>query len=134
MPISSVCSIGGNVERILVIDDDEEILNLVSKMLTHIGYEVKVAHDGEEGIRVFESNYEFGCVITDIHMPKINGNQVAEYIRKASVSDIPVIAITGFDNEQIDQKLFHASLMKPFKMRTLLELIRQFTSEHQMFG
>ncbi|MGD9039024.1 MAG: response regulator [Desulfobacteraceae bacterium] len=122
------------MERILVIDDDQEILNLVSKVLTHIGYEVEVAHDGEEGIRLFDSNKAFGCVVTDIHMPKINGNQVAEYIRSAAVSDIPVIAITGFDNEQIDRKLFHASLMKPFKLRTLVELIRQFTSEHQMFG
>lgn len=122
------------MERILVIDDDEEILNLVSKMLTHIGYEVEVAYDGEEGIRMFESNQEFGCVITDIHMPKINGNQVAEYIRSAGFPDIPIIAITGFDNEQINEKLFHASLMKPFKLRTLIGLIRQFTPEHQMFG
>ena len=122
------------MERILVIDDDEEILNLVSKMLTHIGYEVKVAHDGEEGIRVFDSNQGFGCVITDIQMPKINGNQVAEHIRSASVSDIPLIAITGFDNGEIDQKLFHASLMKPFKIQTLVELIGRFTSESRMVG
>ena len=122
------------MERILVIDDDEEILNLVSKVLTHMGYDVKVAHDGEEGIRVFDSNQGFGCVITDIHMPKINGNQVAEHIRSADVSDIPVIAITGFDHEEINSKLFHASLMKPFKLQTLVELIRRFTSKRQMFG
>ena len=122
------------MERILVIDDDEEILNLVSKMLTHMGYDVKVAHDGEEGIRVFDSNQGFGCVITDIQMPKINGNQVAEHIRSTSVSDIPLIAITGFDNEEINQKLFHATLMKPFKMRTLVELVGRFTSKRQMFG
>jgi DNA-binding response OmpR family regulator len=121
------------VERILVIDDDDEILHLVSKMLTHIGYEVKVAHDGEEGIRLFDSNQGFGCVITDIQMPKINGNQVADHIRNAGVSEVPLIAITGFDSEEINQKLFHASLTKPFKIRTLVELIGRFTGKRQRF-
>jgi len=93
-----------------------------------------VAAYGEEGIKVFDSNQGFGCVITDIQMPKIDGNQVAEYIRRAGVPDTPVIAITGFDNEQINQKLFRASLMKPFKLQALVELIRQFTSDRQMFG
>jgi DNA-binding response OmpR family regulator len=122
------------VERILVIDDDEEILNLVSKMLTHMGYDVRVARDGEEGIREFDSNQRFGCVITDIHMPKINGNQVAEHIRRAGVSDIPVIAITGFDHAEINGKLFQASLMKPFKLRTLVELVGRLTSGPLVFG
>ena len=53
------------MERILVIDDDNGILDSVSKILKYSGYEVEVAHDGEEGVRLFSIAHSFDCVVTD---------------------------------------------------------------------
>jgi CheY-like chemotaxis protein len=112
------------MERILVIDDDNGILDSVSKVLKYSGYEVEVAHDGEEGVRLFGIAHSFDCVVTDINMPKMNGNEVAERIRNSERADIPLIAISGFGEDGINKALFNASLPKPFKLKTLIGLIR----------
>ena len=111
------------MDKILVIDDDDAILNFASKMLCHLGYEVKVAHDGEEGIELLKHNYRFKVVITDIRMPRKNGNQVAKYIRDAKkIRDTPIFAITGFP-EDAEDELFDSILTKPFKMKEVISLI-----------
>jgi CheY-like chemotaxis protein len=65
------------MERILVIDDEAGILYSVSEIFKYSGYEVEVAHNGEEGVRLFSIAHSFDCVVTDINMPKMNGNEVA---------------------------------------------------------
>jgi len=117
------------MERILVIDDDKGILDSVSKILKYSGYEVEVAHDGEEGVRLFSIAYSFDCVVTDINMPKMNGNEVAARIRNSEKADIPLIAISGFGEEGINKTLFNASLPKPFKLITLMGLIRSLVNK-----
>jgi CheY-like chemotaxis protein len=117
------------MERILVIDDDKGILDSVSKVLKYSGYEVEVAHNGEEGVRLFSIAHSFDCVVTDINMPKMNGNEVAERIRNTERAEIPLIAISGFGEEGIDKTLFNASLLKPFKLITLIGLIRSLINK-----
>lgn len=90
---------------------------------------MEVAHDGEEGVRLFSIAYSFDCVVTDINMPKMNGNEVAERIRNSEKADIPLIAISGFGEEGINKTLFNASLPKPFKLITLIGLIRSLVSK-----
>ena len=79
---------------------------------------------GEEGIELFNRGFNFDCVITDINMPRVNGVEVAQYIRSSDKSEIPVIAITGFSEGGIDKELFSGSLLKPFKLRSLVEVVR----------
>lgn len=119
------------MERILVIDDDKGILDSVSKILKYSGYDVEVAHDGEEGVRLFSTAYSFDCVVTDINMPKMNGNEVAERIRNSEKADIPLIAISGFAEEGINKTLFNASLPKPFKLITLIGLIKSLVNKYK---
>ena len=64
--------------HILVIDDDPDICGSLSKMFVYSGHEVKVAHDGEQGIKLFEDQGLFGVVITDIRMQGKDGNEVAK--------------------------------------------------------
>jgi CheY-like chemotaxis protein len=120
------------MERILVIDDDKGILDSVSKILKYSGYDVEVAHDGEEGVRLFSTAYSFDCVVTDINMPKMNGNEVAERIRNSEKADIPLIAISGFGEEGINKTLFNASLPKPFKLITLIGLIKSLVNKSKV--
>ena len=114
---------GFSMDRILVIDDDDTILNVISKMLGHLGYAVEVACDGETGIELLKNRYHFKVVITDIRMPGKDGNQVAKYIRDADrIQHTPILAITGFP-EDADDGLFDSVLTKPFKMKDLINFI-----------
>ena len=67
-------------QRILVIDDDTQILNVLKGFLTHMGYEAIVTDSWEEGIRLFEKE-EFSLIILDVHMPGRDGFQVARELK-----------------------------------------------------
>jgi CheY-like chemotaxis protein len=55
--------------RALIIDDEKNILNILRTLLVKLDFEVKMAHDGREGIELFEDGHDFDLVITDIRMP-----------------------------------------------------------------
>ncbi len=114
------------MERVLIIDDNKAIRYFISEYLVNAGYEVKEAQDGEEGIDLLKNDDNFKVVITDIRMPKKDGNEVAKYIRNSYKSkDIPVLAITGYSDEA-DRELFTCLFEKPFKIKDLLEVINSF--------
>jgi DNA-binding response OmpR family regulator len=113
------------MQRILLIDDDEDISSILSKLLKKIGYDVEVAEDGEKGIKLFDEVSDFDLVISDIRMPNMDGNEVAKYIRNSDKSATLLIAITGFP-EEIQPEMFDYSLIKPFSMKEFDFMIRSF--------
>ena len=120
-----VDQIGRGMNQILVIEDDSHILDFLHTVLTRLGYEVKIASDGETGIELFDRSQDFDLVITDIHMPGIDGNAVAKHIRRSAKPSTPIVAITGYKND-INRELFNFSLIKPFKLEHLVEVINSF--------
>lgn len=78
---------------ILLVDDEEGIRNVLNITLTHAGFSVILARDGEEGLSMFKSGQP-DIVITDIKMPGINGIELLRQIKKIS-PDTEVIMITG---------------------------------------
>jgi CheY-like chemotaxis protein len=112
--------------HIIVADDDQGILNTVCKMFTRLGHDVKIAHDGREAIELMAEIQMVDCVITDINMPGVDGYEVAKRVRGSSKPDTPVIAITGHAEYAIQSELFNASLLKPFKLRSLVETVESF--------
>jgi CheY-like chemotaxis protein len=111
-----------SVKQILVIDDDLWILKSMQLFLTHLGYKVKVAGNGREGLSLFSDGFHFDLVITDIKMPAIDGNDVARCVRNSDKPDTPVVAITGFAND-VNRGLFNLIIEKPFKLDALAEAI-----------
>jgi len=122
------------MNNILVIDDEDGILDSLRKVLTHLGYDVKVAHDGEEGIKLFDSDCTVDLVITGICMPRMDGNAVARYIRRSDRSNTPMVAMTGSTEHSINRELFNFSLTKPFKLKSLLDAISTFGKNFMMSG
>jgi len=112
---------------ILVIDNRYDIRNFLHKALSPMGYEVKGAHDAAEGIELFNNGCNFNLVITDINMPMINANAVAKHIKSSDKADTPIVAIIGSGDDDINRELFNFVLMKPFKLKTLIKVIRFFT-------
>ena len=79
--------------RVLVIEDDAAVRNLVSRMLDRVGHEVVEATEGREGLQVFEDS-PADLVITDINMPGMDGIEVITAFRKLRAG-VPIIAISG---------------------------------------
>ena len=112
------------MKKILVIEDEVAIQDILKNYLEDAGYEVVVANDGMEGFSKFQSGL-FDLVLLDVMMPKIDGYVVLEMIRKTS--SIPVMMITAM-GEIVDQvKAFDLEVddyvTKPFDMKLVLKRI-----------
>jgi len=107
---------------LLVIDDDEAILTLYRQMLKRQGYRVHTAASGETGIRMFDDG-DYALVITDLVMGGMDGNGVAEYIRRSEKGVVPIIGVSGTP-WQADARHFDAVMEKPVSMKDLVSSIR----------
>ncbi len=112
--------------RILVVEDDTAIVFGLRKNLIFEGYEVIVATDGEEGlVRALEERPDL--IILDIMLPKMNGFELCETLRKRDI-DIPVIFLTAKSQES--DKILGLDLggddymTKPFSLRELLARVK----------
>ena len=138
MPIMDNCS--RSHERILIIEDDPDIRDILKLQLEQGGHQVIEAKDGQEGIYLMkkESNFlQVGLIITDISMPKVNGVEVIDYI-KANVPSIPIIVVTGYPDTDLAVKLLQKGvkyyLVKPVEEATLLNKISAILSSKQEFN
>ncbi|MDO6821011.1 response regulator [Zobellia sp. 1_MG-2023] len=86
--------------KILTIDDQQLILLSVEKRLLELGYEVKTASSGEQGIEVFDS-FQPDLVLVDINMPGMSGLRVVEHIRIEKKSETPILVMSGNTDEKI---------------------------------
>ena len=115
------------VYKILVVEDQSEISDIVSKYLAKEGYSVCVANNGFEALDYFNKQ-DFHLVLLDIMLPGISGFDVLKEIRK--ISEIPVIMVTA-KQEEIDRlKGFEIGaddyVIKPFSPRELMKRIQVF--------
>ena len=106
--------------KILIIDDDVNICEAVKLYLVNEGYDVIMAHDGEEGLVSFEKNSP-DLILLDIMMPKLNGREVCKRIRETS--NVPIIMLTA--KGEVFDKVLGLNLgaddymEKPFDMKEL---------------
>jgi excisionase family DNA binding protein len=113
--------------RVLVIDDDETLLEVVREFLTSSGYEVETARHG------FLAGYLAGhrrpdVILLDILMPGLDGYEVLALMRKRpEARGIPVIACTSLKGPEVEARIraagFHAYVKKPIDFRALLLLL-----------
>ncbi|MFQ3582541.1 MAG: response regulator transcription factor [Chloracidobacterium sp.] len=113
------------MERILVIDDDTELCELIAEYLAAEGFRVDVVHDGESGVKR-ATNEPFALLILDVMLPKLSGFETLKRIR--AVSHVPTLMLTarGDDVDRIVGLEIGADdyLAKPFNPRELLARIR----------
>lgn len=82
------------LKKVLYVEDDVAIMNSFMRILNKLFAEVITAQNGEEGLDAFKLNKDVSFVITDIKMPKMDGLDMAEEIKKIN-SDIPCILTTA---------------------------------------
>ena len=120
-----------NPYKLLVIDDNKEILTALNDFLSKKNYDVVSASDGLDGLKLLETEKQgFDLVITDLIMPNISGVGLISILKK-KFPDIPVIAITGW-GEHPEALATEAQadrvLEKPFDLSELDTLIRELLS------
>jgi len=112
--------------RVLAIDDQKMILDLISAMCQSLGYKVQTASSGAEGIELVKQN-NFDIILTDLSMPGISGLKAATEIMKIRPG-IPVVLVTGWKIDIEKSKLEAAGirdiLYKPFRIENLTEVIQ----------
>ncbi|WP_323960023.1 response regulator [Arthrobacter sp. JZ12] len=110
-------------QKILVVDDDADIRDLVSTKLESSGYEVETAGDGAAGLELALGN-SYSLIISDIMMPGMSGVEMVHRLRSAEPAvTVPVILLTAKNQERDIQTGFAAGItdyiVKPFSPRAL---------------
>jgi len=113
--------------RILVIDDEDSVREILTKMLRAKGHQVMVASNGEEGIEQFK-NGKFDLVFTDLGMPKISGWEVGKTL-KGMDPKVPVAMITGWgmevNREKMKENGIDLVVCKPFEFDQVIQLVSE---------
>jgi DNA-binding response OmpR family regulator len=116
-------------QRILVVDDDEDIRRFNVEILTSSGYRVDAAADGALALASLQIN-NYDLLLTDYGLPKVNGLDLIKKIRAAHMV-IPVILASGtMPTEELKHPELHieAMLPKPYTFEQLLETVRKVLS------
>ena len=135
MSIMDTCS--STHGRILIIEDDADIRDVLKLQLEDAGHQVIEAKDGQEGIDLMKKGsnlLQVGLIITDIRMPKVNGVEAVEYI-KANAPSIPIMVVTGYPDTELAINLLQKGvkdyLVKPVEKDTLLDKVKTILSSKQ---
>ncbi|MHA2497162.1 MAG: ATP-binding response regulator, partial [Candidatus Hodarchaeales archaeon] len=124
---------GETPDRILLVDDLEDNLQLLQIYLEDDDFEIATATNGKEAIEYFQTG-NFALVIMDIRMPVMDGNTAVKLIRKfekeRNLKETPIIAVTAYAMENEREKSlsigFTEYLPKPIAKETLLSIIDQY--------
>ncbi len=116
-------------KKILIIEDEQPIINLLKIRLTANGYEVMFAKDGETGLKVAQEG-QADLIILDLMLPGIDGYKICRMLKfDAKYKKIPIIILTakGTDEDKLlgTKVGADAYITKPFEPETLLEKIKE---------
>ena len=120
-------------KRILVVDDEQDLVVMISKALKYQGYEVVTANDGQEALGKAKSERP-DLIVLDLMLPKINGYKVCGLLKKDTrYAKIPIILLTAKANAE-DIKLGEkigadAYITKPYDRDALLSKIEELIKE-----
>ncbi|QXB01242.1 response regulator [Aeromonas sp. FDAARGOS 1416] len=113
------------MNRILLVDDDLELTQLLTEILTLEGFQVTVAEDGEEGLQRL-AEQSFDLVLLDVMMPKLNGFAMLAQLRKTHETPVLMLTARGDSQDRVNGLEAGADdyLAKPFDDRELLARVR----------
>ena len=123
-------------QKILIVDDDNNIAELISLYLTKECYDTRIVNDGEEALIAFEQ-YNPNLILLDLMLPGMDGYQATHAIRNSGRTDaktIPIIAMTAnaFDDDRrkTQRAGMNAHLSKPLDVSELLNTLEKFREKN----
>ena len=110
-------------QRVLIVDDDPSVREIIAAVLRREGLIVDLAGDGQEAVRALNSR-EYGTVLLDLLMPLVGGEGVIAYMRSNDIRT-PVIVITGHSDAhpRLDSDVVQLVMQKPIEMRDLRDVV-----------
>lgn len=118
----------GRGERVLIIDDEYAVRNVLGLSLSHLGYEVMTASSGLEGVEIYaEERGTFDLVILDILMPGLSGEDVFVRLKKMN-PEVRVLLVSGFSSGDVVARILNDGgrdfIQKPFLIDVLSRKVR----------
>jgi len=112
--------------KILFVEDEQELLNIISDTLGKLGIRYRLASNGKEGLEILESDPEIDLVVTDINMPVMNGLDMIKQIRKSG-KDIACIVMSAHSEEDFINKSKELGvkdyILKPFDFIKFIDIV-----------
>jgi PAS domain S-box-containing protein len=112
-------------ETILLVDDEEMLLNAAAECLTQNGYQVISTTSPIEALEILK-NQDISVLVSDVIMPNMDGYELADQAKEIK-PELKILLVSGFTNRTDEQKahaLYKSVLNKPYKLKTLLERVR----------
>lgn len=121
--------LAGNGERILVVEDEDEVLDFLCYILSENGYSVFKACNGQEALELFKKEEgDFNLIMSDFIMPGINGLELARLLT-ADQPNIEVIISSGYTEDKVNRDLIrkngYAFINKPYDVQKVLKKIKE---------
>ena len=117
--------------KLLIVDDEDDLRELLSQVLAGTGYQIQTAADGEEALALLAKE-SFDVVLLDIQMPKVDGIQVLKYLKKDK-PEVRAIVLTGYADlrNAMEAREFGARdfISKPYKLEDVLSTIERILNE-----
>jgi CheY-like chemotaxis protein len=112
--------------RILVVEDEADSADMISFLLENQNFEVVTATNGLYAIQALEQ-MDFNLIVTDLAMPEMDGWNLLHEIRKSTISEIPVIAVTAYHSNRVlsdaEDAGFNGYFTKPLQVREFLDFV-----------
>ena len=112
--------------RVLIVEDEEKLLEIISRGLKAEGFAVDTASDGQHGLDM-ANTYSYDVIILDLMLPKLSGTQLLEALRRKNL-EVPILILTAKDSLEDKVKHLEAGaddyLTKPFAFSELLVRVR----------
>ena len=121
------------VGRVLIIDDEPELVKAVEVRLKANGYDVEVAYDGKEGIDKAKE-IRPDLILLDFVMPMMDGYEVArELMADIEIKQIPIVVLTASQQKDLKTRFreigINAFIVKPFETSELLDMVNKYLSK-----
>jgi len=128
----------GGAETILIVDDEPDIREMDSQLLSALGYRTITAEDGEVASRIFrERGREIGLVLLDIIMPRMGGKGTFRTLRQMAPA-LPVLLTSGYTVEGLAQEILNEGangfIQKPYRLSELAGTIREILDKSASAG
>jgi CheY-like chemotaxis protein len=113
------------MERILLVDDDDDVIEVFVDVLGAEGYELTIARNGREALDLLRSGLRPRAILLDLMMPGMDGFEFrAQQLADPTIADLPVVVLTaGLVTDRVRALRPMATLGKPFNLDDLLDLL-----------
>lgn len=119
------------MKKVLIVDDEPNIIMSLEFLMKKNGFEVFIARDGSEAISIVDNETPH-VVVLDIMMPKVDGYEVCEYIKKQKGLDTKVIFLSAKGKETDIKKGYDSGadfyMTKPFSTKNLMQKVDELTN------